>query len=178
MKIYKESHDTAVIGELFRRYQHLVLGISMKYTRDLAKAEDAVMDIFEELIHLLKTSEIKSFKPWLGTVTRNFLHRKFRKESRLRTVSIDDGEERLGRFMESEDDQTPVRELERLEEQESQLLLALEQLKPEQARCVRLFYLEKHSYADVCKATGYSFKDVKSYIQNGKRNLKIIMEGP
>jgi RNA polymerase sigma factor (sigma-70 family) len=53
---------------------------------------------------------------------------------------------------------------------------ALEQLNPEQRQCIMLFYLEKRSYQEIAEHTGYSLLQVKSYIQNGKRNLKIMLE--
>ncbi|HXK82633.1 MAG TPA: sigma factor-like helix-turn-helix DNA-binding protein, partial [Bacteroidales bacterium] len=49
-------------------------------------------------------------------------------------------------------------------------------LKHEQKQCVTLFYIEKKSYVEITEITGYNLKKVKSYIQNGKRNLKIMME--
>jgi RNA polymerase sigma-70 factor (ECF subfamily) len=56
------------------------------------------------------------------------------------------------------------------------LASALLQLNKEQQQCVTLFYLEKKSYQEIAEQTSYSIMHVKSYIQNGKRNLKIIME--
>ncbi|MEO1383805.1 MAG: sigma-70 family RNA polymerase sigma factor [Bacteroidota bacterium] len=57
-----------------------------------------------------------------------------------------------------------------------QMEQALTKLKLEQRVCVELFFLQKKSYQEVASETGYTLKQVKSYIQNGKRNLKIRME--
>ena len=54
--------------------------------------------------------------------------------------------------------------------------LAMQQLNKEQQLCVELFYLEKKSYAEIAQVTGFSTLQVKSYLQNGKRNLKLIIE--
>ena len=53
---------------------------------------------------------------------------------------------------------------------------SLEELNPEQKQCLILFYLEKKSYQEISENTGFSLMQVKSYIQNGKRNLKILLD--
>ena len=53
---------------------------------------------------------------------------------------------------------------------------AMKELNPEQKQCVTLFYLQKKSYQEINEITGFSMLQVKSYIQNGKRNLKILIE--
>jgi RNA polymerase sigma-70 factor (ECF subfamily) len=63
-------------------------------------------------------------------------------------------------------------------DREQQLLLleeALKQLGAEQRHCIELFYLGQKSYQQIMTETGLSFKQVKSFIQNGKRNLKIAL---
>jgi RNA polymerase sigma-70 factor (ECF subfamily) len=53
---------------------------------------------------------------------------------------------------------------------------SLEELGKEQKLCVILFYLEKRSYQEIALTTGYTLMQVKSYIQNGKRNLRLSIE--
>jgi len=53
---------------------------------------------------------------------------------------------------------------------------ALRELNKEQQQCVTLFYLQKKSYSQISETTGFTLLQVKSYIQNGKRNLKILIE--
>lgn len=53
---------------------------------------------------------------------------------------------------------------------------ALQLLNEEQLQCITLFYLEKKSYQDITAQTGYPLLKVKSHIQNGKRNLKIMLQ--
>src|ERR1044072_4223362 len=52
---------------------------------------------------------------------------------------------------------------------------ALEHLNEEQRVSLVMFYLEKRSYQQIMEQTGFTFTQVKSYIQNGKRNLKLIL---
>jgi len=126
----------------------------------------------------LRKADVRDFKPWLGTVTRNHLHRKYKRESKVRTLSYEDNENEMPEpFVELGEDGTLIHESAHIEELEGHLITAIGQLKKEQQECIRLFFLEKKSYADTCKQTGYSFKEVKSYIQNGKRNLRNILDG-
>ncbi len=53
---------------------------------------------------------------------------------------------------------------------------SLEELNDEQKQCVILFYLKKNSYNQISEITGFSIMQVKSYIQNGKRNLKLLLQ--
>ena len=117
---YREDHDLKVIGELFKRHQHIVFGICLKYLRDRSAAEDALMEIFEELIKALQTADIRSFKPWLGTVSRNYLHRKYKRDSKVRTLSYEDNVNEIDTpFMELSEDGTPIHESAEIEAMES-----------------------------------------------------------
>jgi RNA polymerase sigma-70 factor (ECF subfamily) len=40
---------------------------------------------------------------------------------------------------------------------------------------VERFYLHQQSYQQIAEGTGYSLSQVKSHIQNGKRNLKLLL---
>ena len=56
------------------------------------------------------------------------------------------------------------------------LTKALSKLSEHQLICIKLFFYEKRSYQEIAEETGYELKKVKSYIQNGKRNLKNFLE--
>ena len=167
---YRNSHETTYIGELYQRYTHLVFGVCMKYLHNDAEAEDATMQIFEKLIQDLKKHHITSFKPWLHMVVKNHCMMHFRKETNLgkkkATLKFE-----LGSVVENE----PVNHLQEAEDKEFVLHYLKEgigELKDEQRECIELFYLKECSYAEVASMTGFSLKEVKSHIQNGKRNLK------
>jgi len=167
---YRNSHETSYIGELYQRYTHLVFGVCVKYLKQEAAAEDATMQIFEKLIADLKKHHIVSFKPWLHTVVKNHCMMEFRKNSSA-TKNNNQFKNDLKTVVESE-------EADHLKEaQEKEFVLehlkeGIDELKPEQRECIELFYLKDCSYAEITKITGYSTNEVKSYIQNGKRNLK------
>lgn len=162
---YQTTQDRKIIGLLFRKYSHMVTGLCLKYLKSRELAKDAVMDIFEFLLKNIDKYEIDNFKSWLLTVTRNhclkLLSRSIKKENELfdKNTEIDSVE-----YYE-ELDQDKEGALLRLEN-------ALDSLKPHQQKCVSLFYLKGMSYEEVSMITEYEIKQVKSYIQNGKMNLK------
>jgi RNA polymerase sigma-70 factor (ECF subfamily) len=67
-------------------------------------------------------------------------------------------------------------EREEKEMQLQQLEVALTHLQDDQRQCLIWFYLEKLSYQQVAERGGYSLMQVKSHIQNGKRNLRLLLE--
>jgi len=165
---YKNTGNKEYVGVLFERYTHLVFGVCMKYFRDEDEAKDGVMMIFEKLLTDLKKHEITYFKAWLHTVSKNHCLMKLRQAKKFVEFkdqnSVESGEDRH-----REDKIILEGRLTILEE-------GIKVLDPHQQICIRMFYIEQKSYQDITDHTGYDFNQVKSYIQNGKRNLKIYME--
>jgi len=169
---YKESFDNEVIGELYTRYNHIVFGISLKYLKDTDDAQDALLEVFNNLFEYLIKYQIDDFKSWLLTVTRNYCLKFLKEKSKhtpieyahIQSLSVD--------FMENEQQIDHHNEKEK---QYKQLEYAITKLKPKQQQCISLFYLEDKSYYEISENTGYPIKKVKSYIQNGKRNLQLLM---
>lgn len=171
---YKHSCEVYYAGVLFQRYTHLILGICLKYLKNEEDSKDAVMDIFEQLTVALLKHEVTNFKSWLHTLTRNHCLMKLRKPEVKRLITQDVVEVDENLFMEQAEDEHLIDGDER-EAQLRHLPAALNQLNTEQKLCIELFYLQSKSYQEVAEATGYNLNQVKSYIQNGKRNLKIIL---
>lgn len=170
---YKLSGEMQYAGELYQRYTHLVLGVCLKYLRNEEDSKDAVMDIFEHVCRVLLEHEVTNFKSWLHSVARNHCLMKLRRDKAtgLTTAYADNFEETLVENPEIEhqwDEQARENQFENLRS-------ALNQLNPAQRTCIDFFYLKSMSYKEVAHATGYSVKQVKSHIQNGKRNLKILL---
>ena len=166
---YKESGDMEVLGLLYTRYTAMVYGVCLKYLKDREESKDAVMQIFEKLASALHTHEVTWFKSWLYVTARNHCLMEIRARKGKKFVEISTV------VMESDDSQHPEHAQER-EENLSKLEKCIEALKPEQQRCVKLFYLEQRCYTEITEITGLDFKQVKSHIQNGKRNLKSCLE--
>jgi len=164
------SLDT--LGELYSRYMHLVYGVSLKYLGNREDARDAVMQIFEKLILDLPGQEVRNFKSWLYVLTKNFclMHIRAQKsaDGKLEGYKIEQ------EFMESEPEMHPIdREDHSVEKA---LKECIEKLKSEQKQCIELFYYQKLCYQEIAENLDLSEKKVKSYLQNGKRNLKICLE--
>lgn len=165
----KETGDKKGFAILYKRYAHLLLGWCLRYLKSEEASEDAVMDIMEQLIQNLHRYEIQDFKNWLFLVTRNHCYMRLRGQTH---VLIDD----LSRIDGEDDMENPEEVHLHIEQQENNLHEAIEGLKGPQKDCIVLFYFKKKSYKEIAEITGYEEKKVKSYIQNGKRNLKLELE--
>ncbi|MCK4750254.1 MAG: sigma-70 family RNA polymerase sigma factor [Bacteroidales bacterium] len=170
---FKESGNLNVLGELYSRYMHLVYGVSLKYYGDRDDAQDAVMQIFEKLITDLPRHEVQNFKSWLYVLTKNhcLMEIRSRKSAQTRLEGLKAEHE----FMESGDEMHPIdRDDSSIEDA---LKACIEKLKAEQKQCIDLFYYQKLCYQEIAEKLQMEEKKVKSYLQNGKRNLKICLEG-
>lgn len=165
LRRYAETAQTDYFGELYNRYIPLLYGLCLNYLQDADRAQDAVMELFEDLLPRVSNYEIKTFRTWIYSVARNHCLQLLRKENR--EISIDLGTH----VMESDDVLHLFNEDDSNEEQLQALKHCMEQLPEPQRISITQFFMEELSYADVSEKTGYSLKGVKSYIQNGRRNL-------
>ena len=168
---YRDTENPDFVGELFERYADMVFLVCMKYLKNEAESEDASMQIFEKLLVDLPRYEVRTFKYWLHTVIKNHCLAWLDKQKRNRQKA-DVYQELAQADVENGQEMTLHNELSMKEIQLQQLEQAISLLGPEQRTCVELFYIQRNSYQEVSTKTGYTLKQVKSYIQNGKRNLK------
>jgi RNA polymerase sigma-70 factor, ECF subfamily len=170
--LYREKQDLELLGVLYKRYMYLVYGLCMKYLKNRDDSQDAVMQIFETLIHDVPRFEIRNFKSWLYGVSRNHCLMKLRKDhadrNRYEKISAEI-------FMETTSVLHPIEETDNQQIQE-RLKECMEHLKAEQRRCVELFYYQQRCYKEIALELTLDENKVKSFIQNGKRNLKICIE--
>ncbi len=172
---YQNTKNNLVVGELFKRHSLMCYAVCMKYLKNEDAAHDATMNIFEKLFTDLQKHQINNFKSWLHTVCKNHCLILLRKPNVL--VSIDESEEENSHlFMQlsnvlNHDDNKHEKE-EKLQVLEQSIF----ELKNKQRECIELFFLKQKSYQEISTLTGYTENEVKSYIQNGKRNLKILLE--
>lgn len=166
---YRQSGDLAVLGELYNRYMEMVYGVCLKYLKEPENAQDSVMSIFEELITKLQKHEVDNFKSWLYTLAKNHCLMRLRAEKKTSTVKMAD------EFVQSEETLHLQDVLDR-EEHFKQLEYCMGQLATDQRNVIELFYLQGKCYNEISAATGLEWNSVRSFIQNGRRNLKICME--
>lgn len=171
LSAYQRNKDKELVGLLFKRYMPMIYGVCLKYLKEREASKDMTMQIFEKLLSRLEGQEIVNFKSWLHVLTKNECLMLLRKEaSRNERAQMANGTA----FMELSIAEHP--EDEGLEEDIEKLDTCIDKLNTEQQQCIKLFYLDKKCYQEVCDQTGYDMKKVKSYLQNGRRNLKLCIE--
>ena len=168
---YKDTRNMECIGLLYKRYSHLVLGVCMKVLQDEQAALDETMQIFEKLVEVLKSASIDNFNKWIYITTKNACISRIRKLQTEKKYIVYLNSE----FLEPVSDELSYEEISSKEIETEILLKAIEQLKPDQKQCITLFYFEEKSYKEISVITGLEEPLVKSYLQNGKRNLKSIL---
>lgn len=163
---YRDSGDNQWLGILLQRYTGLLLGVAMKYLKDRTFAEDAVQHVFETTLTKLPSGAIANFKGWLYILMRNYCLQQLRDRDytadETAIAAVADAEETHEGIAWHEYTLT-------------QLEAALQEISEEQRKAITMFYLQKQTYEQIMEQTGFNFMQVKSYIQNGKRNLKIIL---
>ena len=172
--LFRASGQAELIGELYKRYAHLVLGVCIRFLKNRDDGRDAAMEVFERLFISLRKYEVHNFKSWLFTVTKShcaMILRQRKKEG----VSVGWEDNLLVEVMENGHFSHHHTEDE-IEDRIRKLHHALNNLSPGQQQCVLLFYFDEKSYQEIENKTGYSAKEVKSHLQNGKRNLKLALE--
>ncbi len=166
---YKLSGEANWAGVLYSRYTSLVYGVCLKYLKDREEAKDAVMQLFEKLIVILKTHEVEYFKSWLYATARNHCLMQLRSKKGKYM-------EKISPLLMEISAESHLEEQGEMESNLGKLENCVEKLAHEQRACVQLFFLQQKCYKDITVLTGYDLTEVKSFIQNGKRNLKICME--
>ncbi len=167
--LYKSAANQDALAVFYQRYAGLIMGTCVKYLKDAEKAADAAADIYTELVEKLLKYEVDQPKAWLYMLTKNHCLQKLRKEKTHRETEFSE------EFMQSADDFN----LDDIREKENLLNTmhdCIEQLRDEQQQTITLFYLEKKCYQEIAQATGLEWNQVRSHIQNGRRNLKNCMD--
>jgi RNA polymerase sigma factor (sigma-70 family) len=164
------GHNNEWLGILLQRYTLLLLGVCMKYLKNEEEAKGSVQQVFLKVIQELHKYKVEYFKSWLYMVAKNHCLMRLREKQGKFTAEINDRQ--MAQPEEETDRQGLLQNDHALELMEA----ALKELHREQQQCVTLFYLQKKSYQQISDETGFSMLQVKSYIQNGKRNLKILIE--
>ncbi len=170
---YRATGENRFLSELYRRYAHLGYGLGLKYMKNEEEARDALADAFTILVQRLKAmeGEVLSFRSYFYTVVKNeCLGRLRRKKQEQAQNEAWQKQNADAAFVESEAIRTLI---EQEEDVERLMAEVLETLKPKQRHCIRLFFFEQLSYQEISEQTGFTFKEVKTHLQNGKRNLKI-----
>ena len=163
------DHNNEWLGVLLQRYTLLLFGVCMKYIKQEDEARDCVQQIFVKVITELAKYRVEYFKSWIYTIARNHCLMKLR-DQHGRAAELSES------MLAAWDDEPGNNSHQQKEQLLEWMGDALEELGKEQKLCVTLFYLDKRSYQEIASNTGFTLMQVKSHIQNGKRNLKLLME--
>lgn len=162
---FKRDKNLRHIAVLYDRYAQILFAACMKYLRDEEESKDAVSRIFEKLPEDLTRFDVKQFNSWLHRVGYNYCMNILEKKNRIKVVHPDD--------ILSDVDEIPEPDYASITDE--QLRDAISKLEEHQRSCIELFFFKENSYTDIALKTGYSLLQVKSYLQNGKRNLKLML---
>ena len=166
---FYKDHDNKWLGILLPRYTLLLLGVCMKYLKNEEDAKDCVQQIFIKIINELHKYKVDYFKSWIYMIAKNHCLMKLREKGKF-TAELN---EKIVSIADEADEKISLEEKDVLL---NKMMSAMNQLNTEQKECVSLFYLQKKSYAEIAEITGFTMLQVKSHIQNGKRNLKLKIE--
>jgi RNA polymerase sigma-70 factor (ECF subfamily) len=173
LDLYQKDADERLLGYLISRYAMLVFGVCLKYLKNTEDAKDASQHIFEKVILEIGKYPIPYFKSWLYSVAKNHCLMYLRSVQTKFKMS----ERSLDGIELHDDSDSEVNLKEWLHEGNMQKLRdAIANLNPEQSTCIDLFYFKKLSYKEIEEKTGMNFQQVKSHVQNGKRNLKVQLK--
>lgn len=168
---FKASGNNMYLGLLLERYSLMLFGVCMKYLKHEEEAKDAVQHVYAKAIVELKKYHVEYLKSWLYMIARNYCLMQLRSKSQQQTTTtdiIEVADETVDWYIRQATADTQF--LMQLTEQ------GLMQLPEQQNKCITLFYLSRKSYQQICDLTGYSLMQVKSNIQNGKRNIRLWVE--
>lgn len=169
VEAYKTANDSAALASFFTKYMSLIYGVCLKYLKDEEKSKDTVMEIYEKLAVKLKKHDVSNPKSWLYILTKNHCYELLRSSKRVTE------KENRANLMYTE----RVYRLNDSQEKEAELSMmddCIESLEERQQKTVRMFYLEKKTYKEICALLEINWNKARSLIQNGRRNLKKCME--
>ena len=171
LESFYKDHDNSWLGILLPRYTLLLLGVCMKYLKNEEDAKDSVQQIFLKAIGELNKYKVDYFKSWIYMIAKNYCLMKLRDKGKY---NLELTENVTAHVYEAEDADTQLEKELTLNDMQ----MALLKLSTEQQLCLTLFYLEKNSYTRISEKTGFNLMQVKSHIQNGKRNLRLLLTKP
>lgn len=172
--LYQKEGDLEILGELYNRYLEMMYGVCLKYLKNTADAEDTVMQIFEIIMRRIKNHNIENFSGWLYRVAANHCLDILRKKTRDK-----EKENEIINMQSRADSRQYNEEFQEISEKEIQLQTmedCIQKLKAMQKDTIQLFYLKKNTYEEVAEKLGITWSQTRSYVQNGRRNLKKCME--
>ena len=170
---YRDTKDQKWLSQLFGRYVQLIYGVCLRYTPDVREAEDFTMEIYQKVADKALTHQIKSFKSWVYVVSKHHCLEHIRKITGRRIESFDPN------FMQMQSEFHPIDEMEDKMVMEAKFEVmehCLKKLNDLQKLSIELFYYKNKSYVEIANLIEDEVSQVRSYLQNGRRNIKKCIE--
>jgi RNA polymerase sigma-70 factor (ECF subfamily) len=165
---FKATRDSAYFDALVRRYARRIFGVCRKILNNDSVAEDATQDIFMKVFTQIDSFHGGAFAAWLWKTARNRCINYLKSPPARREVPVDDPVEKVS-------DGDPGMDVESAEQSE-RIKKTLDLLAPGQRICLKLSYLEGWTYDEIAQRTGFTFREVKAQVQNGKRRFRHLWQ--
>lgn len=170
-RVRRESNGRA-LNQLLQRHLESVMGLCLYYLGHAEDAEDATMEILAKATQSIRDGkEIRSFKDWLFIIGRNHCFQRLKQRERFHTLfSLVEDTKTADIFM-----QLPAEDALYTEQYQKMdnLLRSVAALKAPQRDCITAFFLQEKSYKEIAEERQEPLDRVRSYIQNGRRNLRV-----
>ena len=166
---FHKHQDLKHVAILFDRYLEYIYGICLKYCKNEHTARDLTMEFFEKLPVKIHKRPINNFKSWLYVVTKNHCLGHLRQNRKKTTAPLSELIMHSPELMHHEGSFDEV-------EDYAGLYACVGKLPKPQKQCIELFYFEGNSYQEIAGMLAVEKDKVRSYIQNGRRNLKSCLE--
>ena len=162
---YRAARDADDFAELYRRLRRRVFGAALRVVDDAGTAEELCHDAFVRAYARFPSFRGGEFAAWVCRIASNLaLNALRRRRAALR--------------LEAEVENPPATAgVERRMISRQQVEIAgeiLAGLRPEQRRVFVLRQLEGRSHPEISALTGYSAGEVRSYLQNARRNFALL----
>jgi RNA polymerase sigma factor (sigma-70 family) len=166
---FLKTENKNFLGKIFESHKQKLFFHCLKILNDQENAKDLTSDAFIKAFEKIETFEInKPFYPWLAQIATNLCIDFIRRKKIVQFDQIENQHD-----LKNSDDS--ARDIENIELHDK-IKQAIGKLKQKQKRCFCLFYIHEKSYREIVKLTGYSDNEVRSFIQNGRRKVKVILE--
>jgi RNA polymerase sigma-70 factor (ECF subfamily) len=168
LRSFTEDGDKAGFAELFNRNSRKIYQACFAFFRDSALAEDATQETFLRAYQNNDRFHGGDYVAWLHRIARNACIDQWRRKRP--EVAIDDTDEsapvQLSVASPDANMQIAIQHLHR----------ELNKLPADQKRCLEL-KIEGYSYEETAARTGLTMDAVRSHLQNGRRTLRLRMQG-
>jgi RNA polymerase sigma-70 factor (ECF subfamily) len=163
------------VQECIDRYAGLVWSLARRFCASPSDAEDAVQEIFLDVWRSSKRFDpaVAAEATFIAMIARRRLIDRSRRTKRS-TASLDSGDMGLSLG----DDQPQPLATAELGEDARRAALALDSLKPEQQRVLRLSIYQGLSHEKIAESTGLPLGTVKTHVRRGLIRLREILGEP